>query len=173
LGALPLFFEERSCGWCPDNRIELTVADDDPLDDDPAKLLPPHRGGHADRLREFQDPRPVGIERADPDGQLGREPHMISLWTPRGIGWASVYLGYPGANVLAAMNWRRMGRPRKAIMHVAAGIFGAWALLFTNAPVGLSVGLIVSYYRFRAQRTDQRSLVEAGRVTERRGLLGL
>jgi hypothetical protein len=96
----------------------------------------------------------------------------IELWTPRGIGWASVLLGFPGALVLAALNWRRMGRRDKALAHLAAAVAGTWALFFVNAPIGVAVGVGVGYYLYRTQRRDQAPLAAVGRVTERNGLLG-
>ncbi len=102
---------------------------------------------------------------AEPDG---RPANTLELWTPRGIGWASVLLGFPGATVLAALNWRRMGRTRKAIVHLVAAVIGTWAIYFVNASVGLLVGLAVGYYLFRAQRSDQSPFA----TTERSGLAG-
>src|SRR5207249_1383051 len=99
--------------------------------------------------------------------------NTVELWTPWGIGWASVLLGFPGAVVLAALNWRRMGRTRKAIVHVAAAAIGTWALFFVNAgSAGLAIGVAIGYYLFRAQRSDQSPLKAGGRVTARNGLAG-
>lgn len=97
----------------------------------------------------------------EPDGPPA---NTIQLWTPRGIGWASVLLGFPGAVVLATLNWRRMGRTRKAIVHLAAAVIGTWAIYFVNAPVGLLAGLAVGYYLFRTQRSDQSTFAAADRV---------
>jgi hypothetical protein len=84
-----------------------------------------------------------------------------------------VILGFPGAIVLAALNWRRIGRTDKAIAHLAAAVIGTWALYVVHAgSVGLVVGIAVGYYLFQAQRTDQAPFVAAGRVRERNGLVG-
>ena len=96
------------------------------------------------------------------------------LWTPSGIGWASVLLGYPGAVVLAALNWRRMDRTRKAIVHLAVAVIGTWVLVFlpTVRSVGLLAGIAVGYYLYRVQRSDQSSFSPAGRAAVRSGLAG-
>ncbi len=97
----------------------------------------------------------------------------VELWTPKGIGVASVLLGFPGALVTSALNWRRMGRTRKAVVHLVAAVIGTWALMFTSVgSAGLGIGLVVGYYLYRAQRGDQSALIAAGRVTERSGLAG-
>jgi hypothetical protein len=96
----------------------------------------------------------------------------LEMWTPRGIGWASVFLGFPGAVVLAALNWRRMGRTRKAILHLAAAVIGTWALYFVGWSIVLVGGLVVGYYLYRAQRSDQSPFAAAGGVTERSGWTG-
>jgi hypothetical protein len=98
----------------------------------------------------------------------------IELWKPVNIGVASVLLGFPGAVVLAALNWHRMGGTGKAIVHVSAIVIGTWALVMVNAGyAGLLVGVMVGYYLYRAQRRDQAPFLAAGRVRERNGLLGL
>jgi hypothetical protein len=108
----------------------------------------------------------------------GLEPHVpMALWTPKGIGVVSAVLGFPGAVVLAALNWRRMGRTRKAIVHLAAALIVTWALFLAAVYAdvrsgGFLIGLGVGYYLYRAQRTDQAPYVALGRVTERSGLAG-
>ncbi len=98
----------------------------------------------------------------------------IELWTPRGIGWASPLLGFPGATILAALNWHRMGRTGKAIVHLAAVDIGTWALILGNVgSVGPLVGVMVGYYMYLAQRSDQSALVATGRVRERNGLVAV
>jgi hypothetical protein len=119
--------------------------------------------------------------------QQGLEPHVpiaaapapttMALWTPKGIGVVSAVLGFPGAVVLAALNWRRMGRIRKAIVHLGAAVIATWALFLAavSADVrsgGFLIGLGVGYYLYRAQRSDQAPYVALGRVTERSGLAG-
>jgi len=97
----------------------------------------------------------------------------IDLWTPRGIGWASVILGFPGAAVLAALNWQRMGMSGKAVAHVVAAVLGFWAFAFVaNAGAAIVVEIAAAYYLYRIQRRDQSTFPGAGRVTERNGLLG-
>jgi hypothetical protein len=97
----------------------------------------------------------------------------IALWEPRDIGWVSGILGFPGATLLAALNWRRMGQPRKGVLHLAAAVIGTWALVFVNAGlIGLVVGLIVGFYLYRAQRSDQTRFKAGVLVTERSGLAG-
>jgi len=66
LGAHPLFFEERPGGRRPDDRIDAAVVHDDPLDDDPAELLPTSRRRLSDSIRRPKDPRPIDVARADP-----------------------------------------------------------------------------------------------------------
>ena len=48
----------------------------------------------------------------------------IELWKPPNIGVASVILGFPGAVILVALNWHRMGRTGKAILHLIAVVIG-------------------------------------------------
>src|SRR5436190_1763761 len=65
----------------------------------------------------------------------------IPLWTPTGIGWAAVLLGFPGAAVLAALNWHRMGDTRKGLVHLAGAVIALWALILLPVPpIGLGVG---------------------------------
>ncbi|MFL5646237.1 MAG: hypothetical protein ACJ78L_12865 [Chloroflexota bacterium] len=110
-----------------------------------------------------------------PEDIDGAGVEAVALWSPGGIGIASFLLGFPGGLVLAALNWQRMGRPAKAIVHVIAGIAAMWALVFTPtlASAGLVIGIVVAFYLYRVQRTDQAALLAAGRVTERNGLLGV
>ena len=112
------------------------------------------------------DPTPTT---AEPDGPSASR---LEVWSPRGIGWASVFLGFPGATVLAALNWRRMGRGRKAIVHVAAAVISTWVLYFVAWSVVLLGGLAVGYYLYTAQRSDQSRFAAAGGVTGRNGLAG-
>ena len=106
---------------------------------------------------------------AEPNGPSAS---TLEVWSPRGIGWASVFLGFPGAVVLAALNWRRMGRGRKAIVHLAAAVICTWALYFVAWSVVLLGGLAVGYYLYTVQRSDQSRFATAGRVTGRNGLAG-
>ncbi len=98
--------------------------------------------------------------------------NTLELWSPKGIGIASVFLGFPGATVLAALNWRRMGQPRKAIAHLAAVVIGIWALIFVAESIIPLIGLGVSYYLYAIQKSDQMPLAAAGQVTGRSGLVG-
>ena len=66
MGALPLFFEERPCRGHPVDRVQLPVADDDTLDDDPAEFLALRRRRDLDRLSQGQEARTVGVEGSDP-----------------------------------------------------------------------------------------------------------
>ncbi|MEA2605817.1 MAG: hypothetical protein QOI00_574 [Chloroflexota bacterium] len=128
-----------------------------------------HTAG-SDPGRPATPPEPLGSSTGSPNDRPARP---IELWTPRGIGWASVLLGFPGAIVLAALNWHRMDMPRKAVLHVAAAVVGTWALFLVNAgSVGLAVGLAVGFYLNRAQRADQSPFSAAGLVIERSGLVG-
>lgn len=96
------------------------------------------------------------------------------VWSPRDIGWASVLVGFPGAFVLAALNWFQMGRSGKAVINLAAAIATTWALVLLHAgSVGLLVGVASAIYLYRAQRADQRPLAAAGRLTAQSGLAGL
>jgi hypothetical protein len=64
------------------------VVDYDLLDDDPTELFTAGGGGHRDRLGQPEDPRAVGIERADPVvvGQRGeRGPDRIPLGEVGGV----------------------------------------------------------------------------------------
>jgi hypothetical protein len=71
----------------------------------------------------------------------------IDLWTPRGIGWASVILGFPGAAVLAALNWQRMGMSGIAVAHVVAAVLGFWAFAFVANPgAAIAVEIAAAYY---------------------------
>jgi hypothetical protein len=102
-----------------------------------------------------------------------RQAKAVELWTPRGIGWASVLLGYPGALVLAALNWRRMDQTRKAIVHLMVAVAGTAVLFLPKVgSIGLLVGIVVGYYLYRVQRSDQSSFARADQVAERNGLLG-
>jgi hypothetical protein len=53
LGAHPLFFVERADGWCPDDRVELAVADYGPLDDHPGEPFPKNEAPLTARFRRW------------------------------------------------------------------------------------------------------------------------
>jgi len=101
-------------------------------------------------------------------------PSSIELWKPLNIGVASVILGFPGAVILAALNWHRMGRTGKAILHLIAVVIGTWALVLGDVGFGgLLISVVVGYYLYRAQQSDQSAFVATGRVTERNGLVAV
>jgi hypothetical protein len=97
----------------------------------------------------------------------------VALWTPKGIGWASVLLGFPGAAILAALNWHRMGATRKGLAHLVGAIVATYATISLPVPaIGIWLGVAWGYYLYRAQRSDQATFPNAGRVVERNGLAG-
>lgn len=103
-----------------------------------------------------------------PDSAAG----TLNLWSPAGVGLASFLLGFPGATVLAAMNWRQMGQPRKAVAHLVGAVAGTWALYFVPERIIPLVAIVVSVYLIAVQRSDQGSLQAAGRVKGRSALAG-
>lgn len=67
------------------------------------------------------------------------------------------------------MNWRRLGRTRKAIVHLAAAVAGTWALFIVPEAIIPLAAIAVSYYLYAAQRSDQSRLAGAGPITGRAG----
>jgi hypothetical protein len=99
-------------------------------------------------------------------------PEPVELWTPRAVGWASVLLGFPGGITLAALNWRRMGRTRKSVVHLALAAIGTSALFLVYPQIGLPIGLVVGYYLYRVQKADQSLFEVEVPLTSRSTLAG-
>jgi hypothetical protein len=71
------------------------------------------------------------------------------LWTPRVIAVATFLFGFPSGITLAALNWRRMGLGKKALLHLAVALIGAVItilLIFeSTSGIGRPLGLIVNF----------------------------
>ena len=46
----------------------------------------------------------------------------ISAWSPRAIGWLTLFFGYPNGLILASINWLRMRLYLKAVVHFSLGL---------------------------------------------------
>ncbi|HET9083215.1 MAG TPA: hypothetical protein VFN41_02340 [Candidatus Limnocylindrales bacterium] len=72
------------------------------------------------------------------------------------------------------MNWHRMGRTGKALVHLAVMVIGtaAFFLIDVSRALGAVVQMAVAVYLYAAQGRDQAHLLTAGPVTARSGLAG-
>lgn len=70
----------------------------------------------------------------------------VKLWTPGFIAGVSFLLGFPAGIVLASINWMRMKRNDKAMIHIVGGgilaVIFIVLLLFTPSTVGRVLGLV-------------------------------
>ena len=114
---------------------------------------------------------PSSVRPTAVDGASGSS---TKLWWPRDVGVVAFLFGFPAGLGLAARNWFRLGRRRKAYAHLVAG--AAALLLITLLPSGgtsvagaLSLGIAI--YLYLQTRTDNEKLVLSGRVVERAGTL--
>lgn len=86
----------------------------------------------------------------------------VKLWTPRFIGFATFFLGFPGGIALSALNWYRMGLNKKVTLHIVIGAIGAFALviilLLLPGNQGRGIGVLVNfgmlYYLYNQTKKD-------------------
>jgi hypothetical protein len=121
---------------------------------------------------DLQEPSGLPVVPWDAARESPAEPG-VGLWSPRDVGWASALLGYPGAVVLAALNWRRTDRTRKAVVHLAAALLSSWVLVYLGlGPLWLVLDIAIGYYLFRALKVDQTPAAIGRAVARRSGLAG-
>lgn len=91
-----------------------------------------------------------------PAPELSNQPAVPAyprLWTPNQVFWIGFLFGWPGSITLAVIDWIRIGRDRKALVHVGLGLvmLVAYSILaFSlqgNSPLlPLLINILILYY---------------------------
>jgi hypothetical protein len=75
------------------------------------------------------------------------------LWKPNQVFWIGFLFGWPGAIVLACMNWARIGKREKAMLHLAAALpvtlvytIMIWSLPESSLLLPLFINVLILYY---------------------------
>lgn len=78
----------------------------------------------------------------------------VRLWTTPVISLTTFFLGFPGGTVISAINWIRMGRKNKAIVHLLLAAVGLpiFAIAVFALPEGLAqcagvaINILILFY---------------------------
>lgn len=75
------------------------------------------------------------------------------LWKPNQVFWIGFLFGWPGAVVLACLDWLRIGRREKALWHMLGGLaaalvytLGIWFIPDNTRILPLLVNILILFY---------------------------
>lgn len=113
------------------------------------------------------------------DKQVSETNH-VSGWSPKTIGWLTLFFGFPNGLILAGINWVRLGLVNRGVFHLLMGMFSVvfivgWVRDFSdwfriyNTPkaitylvIYLVVTLLIVVYLDQRTKKDLERLEEVG-----------